>query len=294
MGSTSPALPTATNTRLRKMTANKPLLTISKPIEEHIDVTGIRTDITNITTAKKILTMHRLILPTAGTMLKQIATAIFEFSISAGLGSTHMEILRAFALLLHDVESSLDMTKIINRIENLIGGPLMIMAETAEELATTTERHKNAMEDTVKEVCTNLTNSIDRIDKAAKTVTTAMDHHVQAGITGIGSEGPRSYAAAAKSVIPIPLTNLLSCTEGQSRQILIDRRSFLLLKDTANQLTEEQLVSKAKLAIEMMKNDDIPTPEDLTFISAHKLPHGGILYELNSKESAEWFNTPAN
>jgi hypothetical protein len=145
MGSTSPTLPTATNARLRKTMTNKPLLTISKPIEEHIDGTGIRTDTTNTTTAKKILTTHGLILPTAGTMLKQIATAIFEFSISAGLDSTHTEILRAFALLLYDAESSLDMTKIINRIENLIDGPLMIMAETVEELATTTEKHKNAV-----------------------------------------------------------------------------------------------------------------------------------------------------
>ncbi|KAG2739811.1 hypothetical protein P692DRAFT_201661418, partial [Suillus brevipes Sb2] len=28
--------------------------------------------------------------------------------------------------------------------------------------------------------------------------------------------------------------------------------------------------------------------------SARRLPHGGILYELNSKSAAEWFNTPAN
>jgi hypothetical protein len=95
------------------------------------------------------------------------------------------------------------------------------------------------MEDTVKEVCTNLTNSIDGIDKAAKTVTTAMDHHAQAGVIGIGSEGHRSYAAAAKSTIPIPLTKLLSRTKGQSRQILIDRRSVLLPKDATNKLTEE-------------------------------------------------------
>ncbi|KAG2055667.1 hypothetical protein BDR06DRAFT_824445, partial [Suillus hirtellus] len=28
--------------------------------------------------------------------------------------------------------------------------------------------------------------------------------------------------------------------------------------------------------------------------SARRLPHGGILYELNSKDSASWFDTPAN
>ncbi|KAG1888690.1 hypothetical protein F4604DRAFT_1521298, partial [Suillus subluteus] len=104
----------------------------------------------------------------------------------------------------------------------------------------------------------------------------------------------RTYAAAAKSAIPGPLTKLLSRTEGQSRQILIDRRSLLMPKDLTSQLTEEQLVSKAKLALEMMNKDDIPTPKELSFISARKLPHGGILYELNSKESANWFNKPSN
>jgi hypothetical protein len=44
----------------------------------------------------------------------------------------------------------------------------------------------------------------------------------------------------------------------------------------------------------MMNKDNIPTPDDLTFISACKLPHGGIIYKLNSKESMEWFNTPTN
>ncbi|KIK34520.1 hypothetical protein CY34DRAFT_17663 [Suillus luteus UH-Slu-Lm8-n1] len=43
-----------------------------------------------------------------------------------------------------------------------------------------------------------------------------------------------------------------------------------------------------------MSEKGIETLKELTFISARRLPHGGILYELNSKSSAEWFNTPAN
>ncbi|KAG1798862.1 uncharacterized protein HD556DRAFT_1216167, partial [Suillus plorans] len=30
------------------------------------------------------------------------------------------------------------------------------------------------------------------------------------------------------------------------------------------------------------------------FISVRRLPHGGVLYELNLKTSAEWFNIMAN
>ncbi|KAG1796595.1 uncharacterized protein BJ212DRAFT_1290274, partial [Suillus subaureus] len=35
-------------------------------------------------------------------------------------------------------------------------------------------------------------------------------------------------------------------------------------------------------------------PEGLSFLSARRLPHGGVLYELNSTELAMWFNTPMN
>lgn len=293
-GSTSPTAPVVGNTRLRKTTANKPLLATSKPIEEHIEGTSIRTDITNIITAKKLLNTHGLALPTAGTMLKQIVTAIFEFSASAGLGSTHAEILRAIAIVLYDAERAMDMTNIINKIETLIGGPLTIMVEKAEELALSTDKHKEALEEAVKEVRTNLSESLEGIDKATKSATQAIQNHTNTEAIHNGSEGPRTYAAAAKASIPGPLTKLLSRNEGQTRQILIDRRSLFMPKDATTQLTEAQLVTKAKLAIEMMNKDDIPTPDDLTFVSARKLPHGGIIYELNSKESTEWFNTPTN
>ncbi|KAG1759604.1 hypothetical protein EDD22DRAFT_782326, partial [Suillus occidentalis] len=43
-----------------------------------------------------------------------------------------------------------------------------------------------------------------------------------------------------------------------------------------------------------MDQNGIETPKELTFVSARRLPHGGVLYELNSKESAEWFNSPTN
>ncbi|KAG2070545.1 hypothetical protein BDR04DRAFT_1018553 [Suillus decipiens] len=43
-----------------------------------------------------------------------------------------------------------------------------------------------------------------------------------------------------------------------------------------------------------MNKDNIPTPDNLTFISACKLPHRDIIYKLNSKESMEWFNIPTN
>ncbi|KAG1731747.1 hypothetical protein EDB19DRAFT_1912340 [Suillus lakei] len=230
----------------------------------------------------------------AGTMLMQIVTAIFEFSALAGLGSTHAEILRAIAMVLYDAERTMDMTNIINKIKTLIGSPLTIMVEKAGELVQSTDKHKEALKEAVKEVHTNLSESLEGIDKATKSATQAIQNHTNAEAVCIGSEGPRSYTVAVRASIPGPLTKLLSHNKGQTRQILIDRRSLFMPKDTTTQLTEAQLVTKAKLAIEMMNKDDIPMPDNLTFVSARKLPHGGIIYELNSKESMEWFNTPTN
>ncbi|KAG1722078.1 uncharacterized protein EDB91DRAFT_1064058 [Suillus paluster] len=43
-----------------------------------------------------------------------------------------------------------------------------------------------------------------------------------------------------------------------------------------------------------MRKDNVAAPQELVFLSACRLPHGGILYELESPASALWFNTPAN
>ncbi|KAG2054170.1 hypothetical protein BDR06DRAFT_884870 [Suillus hirtellus] len=43
-----------------------------------------------------------------------------------------------------------------------------------------------------------------------------------------------------------------------------------------------------------MEQQNIERPKDLIFVSARQLPHGRVLYEMNSKTSAEWFNTAAN
>ncbi|KAG2064528.1 hypothetical protein BDR04DRAFT_1035103 [Suillus decipiens] len=43
-----------------------------------------------------------------------------------------------------------------------------------------------------------------------------------------------------------------------------------------------------------MNRNSLKHPNDLLFVLVRRLPHRGILYELNSKESAEWFKTPTN
>ncbi|KAG2051730.1 hypothetical protein BDR06DRAFT_889374 [Suillus hirtellus] len=43
-----------------------------------------------------------------------------------------------------------------------------------------------------------------------------------------------------------------------------------------------------------MSKAGIELPENIAILSARKLPHGGILYELNATTSAAWINIPTN
>ncbi|KAG1729341.1 uncharacterized protein EDB91DRAFT_1253082 [Suillus paluster] len=201
-GSASPTIPvTAEAQAAHKTTASKPLLSINKSIAKHISGSGIRMDITNTTTVKKILTTHGLVLPMAGTILKQLAVSIFKLSISANLGATYTEILRAFAIILHDTEQSMDMTNIINRIENLIGGPLTILEEKVEELAEVTEKHKNTLENAVLEVHGNLNGSAVGIDKVTEHATHIINQQVHNDTDQIRSDRPKTYATVTRTGI---------------------------------------------------------------------------------------------
>ncbi|KAG2059500.1 hypothetical protein BDR06DRAFT_928227 [Suillus hirtellus] len=43
-----------------------------------------------------------------------------------------------------------------------------------------------------------------------------------------------------------------------------------------------------------MAKEGATVPKDTAILSARKLPHGGVLYELNAPTSAEWLNIPTN
>jgi hypothetical protein len=63
---------------------------------------------------------------------------------------------------------------------------------------------------------------------------------------------------------------------------------------TLKDLTKLQLVTKATLALELLKKNGKSIPEGMAFLSAHRLQHSGILYEVDTHLSATWFNEPAN
>ncbi|KIK34515.1 hypothetical protein CY34DRAFT_17660 [Suillus luteus UH-Slu-Lm8-n1] len=201
--------------------------------------TGTRTDITNSTSARKLLNTHGLTLPVAGKALKGIALALFELSGSAiNLGATNVEIMRAMAIIIHEAEKDLDMEKIIDKIDALIKGPIALLDEKVDALAEIATTHKSTLSEVVTEVCTQLHNSSEDIGKIVESAKHASNP------APLRSDGPLSYAAITKAGIPAPLTKILARSDAQDRQILIDRRS-VLIANSLKDLTEAQLVVKA-------------------------------------------------
>lgn len=286
--STSPVTTTTTGRINRRTAADKPLLSTSKSIQDHISGTGTKTDVTNLNTARKLLLTHGLVMPTAGNMLRSISVALFEFSITANLGATHTDILRAIALIIQEVDTEIDTENIIEKVKALIGGPIATLDEKVETLTETIDAQKKTLE-SITEVRTNLKTSAEDLEKIAGNMKSTTPQRT----SNARSDGPRTFADAAKTNIPTPLTKVLARSEAQARQILVDRRSQLFTNSLKN-LTEVQLVAKATLAVEQMTVEKIALPTSMNFISARRLPHGGVLYELNSTEAAEWFNVAAN
>jgi hypothetical protein len=258
-------------------------------MKEYIDGADIRTDISTIPAARKFLSTNGLILSTGGGTLENLSLAIFELSLSSSLGATHTEALRAIAMIAHEIEQTINTNRLVDKITALMGGPIATLDEKVEALSEFTEKQTAALDKAMNEVRDHITVSSKGIEKAVEGAIQAKHTETLPN----QSKGPISYASVTKTGMPAPLTRILSRSEAQAKQILISKR-FITGINTLRDLTEAQLVAKAGMAIELLKNTGADLPVNMAIISARKLTHGGILYELNNQESAAWLNTPGN
>ncbi|QRV84549.1 hypothetical protein RhiJN_12565 [Ceratobasidium sp. AG-Ba] len=113
---------------------------------------------------------------------------------------------------------------------------------------------------------------------------------------GPSSNGGGSYAAAVTSTLsqrierPAPVVTMR--IEKQERQILLDSEATEGM-EALGQLPESALVLKAQIAIEQLSEAMKGTmPEGARFRSANILQNGGVVYEMNSREAAEWIKRP--
>ncbi|KAF8809274.1 hypothetical protein BYT27DRAFT_7222518 [Phlegmacium glaucopus] len=95
-------------------------------------------------------------------------------------------------------------------------------------------------------------------------------------------EGEDTYASRAKRAIPTSHANVVAKAELQKRK----RR---LAKTYVHAMSENELVEKANIAIELMNQGDIEKSEGARFVGVNKANGAGeLVYKMNAVKAAEW------
>ncbi len=109
------------------------------------------------------------------------------------------------------------------------------------------------------------------------------------------SERKNTYADALKNGAPAQYYTtqhheVVTRSRRKARQVLLDGKEGG--EEELAGLAEKVLVEKANIALELMDGND--AKEERAFKSVTKLRNGGILYEMDSEESANWIRKPTN
>lgn len=95
------------------------------------------------------------------------------------------------------------------------------------------------------------------------------------------------YAATVQHTIPYQHTTIMAWQGTRDCQVLIDFTSPAD-QESSREMSEAELVTKANLAITLLRDETGELPSEFTFTLVRKLWHGGCLYKVNSVEATQW------
>ena len=136
-----------------------------------------------------------------------------------------------------------------------------------------------------------MTHTAQLVADAAETLTsTTQCPHPQSDDDDILTTHPQltTYAAAVKHS---PHARAVTHCTAQARTIRLTPPSDNSESPLIN-LSEEVLVQKANLALELAREHSGPIPPDTQFIAARKTTHKNVLYEVDSEDMVAWLRSP--
>jgi hypothetical protein len=101
-----------------------------------------------------------------------------------------------------------------------------------------------------------------------------------------------TYAAAAQRPPPLAHATAVARYDERLRQIVILPDLESPESQGLHMLSELELTTKAKLALDAIQLQDNPAPDSTRFVGAKKLAAGTIILDLNSTEAANWLRQP--
>lgn len=189
-----------------------------------------------------------------------------------------VEGVRAVALCLE----GLVLDSIVDKVAGIVSETLeAAMGDITESINNVASNASKAMEN-AKDECTAAIQRLD--DERATKPTGSPDAQVMSFADTVRSSlavqalGPAHQEIFARSELREKMV-MIDCAEGADKGAL-------------RTLTERILLEKAAMALERIGEMDGEKPEEVKFVSARRLPNGGVSYVMNSAEAAEWVRKP--
>jgi len=198
--------------------------------------------------------------------------------------------MRAVAICMEEIIQSRYTTNALDTVKEQVDDIVKEAKEAIEELVGEV---RTAMKDTEEQMKKQKENRpSDEVEKIIeKAVQSAMK--------------PTYAQALANSVNPHTASRDLQIENDAKARSKLQRRQIILdgddaTKEQTGKLTPKELILKANLALEkldedmaaILQDDNNERPDDTKFVAARALKNGGILFELESENSASWLKQP--
>ena len=275
--------------------------------------------------ATDILRKNSLIPEDATPGMHALVSGLLHLAASSKLGATAVECLCAFAVYADEIQTETLAARVTKSVQPILAIQADLIDTRDEqqhrfdELIGTQEKLNREVEGTVGRLATEvhklvegqqrLAQELEGVRRLQTDLTSAADRFTAATTASTRNPAPDTppssmprtdfarptYAATVTHALPTSHSLNVARQDAQCRKILVDLRK----QDDSDdmplaQLNEQELVKKAALALDIMRESGHTPPAGLRFLTVKCLRHGGLLYELNSKEGATWLQKQEN
>jgi hypothetical protein len=257
-------------------------------------------------TAKEFLERRCYVITGEEYSLASLSLALLHLSQTPALTKIVVDGLRATALLLESKNMESTTSKTSKAITELITPATEQLTVALTELQRATDELRGSAvsitrtADEFSENCATSTQYVlDAVSEAAAEAAEAIEASAKAQPQTPPSAQPpatqpTTYAAAAAGTHLHPAhATTLARGDSRARQVLVDKAPGADASGLED-LSEKELVEKARVALEQLAQTGVIDTARTKFVWARKLRIGGVIYEMDTAESAKWLKREPN
>lgn len=257
-------------------------------------------------TAKEFLERRCYVIIGEEYNLASLTMTLLHLSQTMSLSKVVVDGLRATALILESLNIDSTASSVAKAITNLVQPATEQLASTIEDLQRTTNdlrgsavsitRTADEFVETTASSVQYLTDAAADAASAASQMNEAIKNQAQppASSPMQTQQQPSSYATAVATGTPHHLAHAptLAREDARSHQVLIDKAPGAT-HNGLEDLSEKELVEKARVALELLKQEQ-NIDMLIQFVGARKLRNGGVIYKMDTAEAARWLKSNTN